>query len=88
MSTEPDWRRSASCLGTDPGVFFPERGGYDSYGRARRICSECPVVEPCLEAALVGEQGDSGRRAGMFGGLTPDERDALVQARRVLGITA
>lgn len=72
-----DWRSLAACRKEpDPEVFFPENGG--NYTRARKICATCPVTEPCLALALRSEAGTSDRlRAGMFGGLTPEERCEL-----------
>ena len=39
---------------------------------AKAVCRRCPVVEPCLQWAL-----ESGQDAGVWGGLTEDERRAL-----------
>ncbi|MET7458744.1 WhiB family transcriptional regulator [Streptomyces sp. NPDC005574] len=64
---------SAAC-GTsrvDPEVFFqkrPERGR--SWARAaKEVCSVCPVVRSCLEAALRRQEA-----FGVWGGLTTWER--------------
>jgi hypothetical protein len=68
----------------DPSWWFPSRedagapGG--SYGRARRICSACPVRVECLEAALVEEAGE-GFRTGMRG-RSANERAVLARQRR------
>lgn len=45
------------------------------YAPARAICSQCPVTEQCLHAAMVEETGVL--RRGMRGGLTWRERGAL-----------
>jgi WhiB family redox-sensing transcriptional regulator len=47
------------------------------YFEARRICSTCTVRKKCLEYALA-----AGETAGMWGGLTPDERRPLHRKRR------
>jgi len=48
-----DWWDQASCR--DPGgglsgLFFSDE--LHDIARAKRICAECPVLEPCLEGAL------------------------------------
>lgn len=77
------WRDRAACLGTATNVFFPDHG--QSFGRARGICATCPVREHCLDDALRVEGGSKAdHRAGMFGGLNPDER-VREHRRRVTG---
>ena len=39
---------------------------------AKSVCRRCPVIEPCLQWAL-----ESGQDAGVWGGLSEDERRAL-----------
>lgn len=57
------WMDSAACQGMSD-LFF---GGW--YEEARAICATCPVRDECLDwATTIGEP------AGMWGGLTPDER--------------
>ena len=64
------WRELAACRGAELNLFFPERG--ESAGPARRVCSACPVREPCLDYAI------SNRIVhGIWGGLTERERRAL-----------
>ena len=64
------WRDRAACRGTDPDLFFPERG--ESADPARQICARCPVRQPCLVYAL-----DKGIAHGVWGGLTERERRVL-----------
>jgi len=40
--------------------------------RQKKICERCPVKEPCLAWAL-----ESGQDAGVWGGLSEDERRAM-----------
>ena len=49
---EEIWRQDAACarLGVPPGIFFSEDLG--DIAQAKRICAECPVLAPCLEAAI------------------------------------
>ena len=51
MTTDDDtataWMHEGNCRLHPPATFFPSDGvGVD---RARKICSSCPVTEPCLE---------------------------------------
>jgi WhiB family redox-sensing transcriptional regulator len=64
------------------GVFFSppgERGRArrEREEQARRICSRCEVIETCAAMAL-----DFKERYGVWGGLSADERQALLGARR------
>jgi hypothetical protein len=53
-------------------TFFAERGQREELATAKAICSSCPVVSQCLAWAL-----ETGQDAGVWGGLTADERRAL-----------
>ena len=71
----PDWRSDAACRDADPELFFPD--GDISSARAqvktaKLICRGCPVSATCLNWALA-----SGQEAGIWGGLTEDERRRL-----------
>jgi WhiB family redox-sensing transcriptional regulator len=47
------WQAEARCRdgsGTLTSLFFSEE--LQDIARAKRICAECPVIEPCLEGAL------------------------------------
>jgi WhiB family transcriptional regulator, redox-sensing transcriptional regulator len=47
------WRREARCRDTAASLtplFFSEQ--LDDIARAKAFCAECPVKEPCLDAAL------------------------------------
>jgi len=81
-SAEPAgrWEKRAACAGMDPAIFFPAPGR-GTYRQARAICGRCPVRDECLESTLRAEQSVAGIRRGMFGGLTPAERDALETTR-------
>jgi len=80
------WRDRAACRNMDPVLWHPTAwhrsgrwrrhsvGPADSadVAAAKRVCAACPVRLDCLSHAVaVGEQD------GIWGGLTPDERDAL-----------
>jgi WhiB family redox-sensing transcriptional regulator len=73
--TARTWRKEAACQGTDPELFFPDSD--NRYARAqvktaKLICRGCPVSAACLNWALAG-----GQQAGIWGGLTEDERFRL-----------
>lgn len=77
----PSWQSFAACRGIDTSIFFPERGHHKQLDLARRICSECPVKDECLEYAiskLPREQGD----VGVWGGTSAKERRAIIRRRR------
>ena len=64
------WRDGALCAETDPGAFFPDKGG--STRDAKNVCSSCPVRAQCLEYALSNDE-----RFGVWGGLSERERCRL-----------
>jgi len=61
----PDWHDRAACKGMDPGIFFPPSGGDST--RAKRICADCPVKEPCRAWGM--HEAD-----GVWGGLSRSQR--------------
>jgi len=71
----PDWRADAACRDADPELFFPDgdvRSARAHVKTAKLICRGCPVSATCLNWALA-----SGQEAGIWGGLTEDERRRL-----------
>lgn len=82
-----DWQEKAECLGQAPDFDYDQtlptksqakkpRKPPSSVEGAQRTCwTECTVREACLEFALRVEIPRG--RAGVYGGLTPNERDAL-----------
>src|SRR5215831_16352197 len=71
----PDWRSDAACRDADPELFFPDddiRSARVQVKMAKLICRGCPVSATCLNWALA-----SGQEAGIWGGLTEDERRRL-----------
>lgn len=73
-SEAPIWQRSANCLGVDPDLFFPERGG--STREAKEVCRGCVVRQDCLQYAL-----DNSEKFGIWGGLSERERRRLRRRR-------
>lgn len=74
------WRLQAACIDEDPELFFPVGStgpALDQTERAKAVCQTCRVVEPCLEWAL-----ETNQDAGVWGGLSEDERRSLRRARQ------
>ncbi len=74
-----NWIESARCIGEDPDLFFPIGSTGPAAAQvesAKAICTLCGVREECLEWALVTDQ-----EAGVWGGLSEEERRALKRAR-------
>jgi WhiB family redox-sensing transcriptional regulator len=72
------WRRDALCRSSNPDLFFPIGAtglAADQIEAAKEICGICPVAEACLEFAM-----ETNQEAGVWGGLTEDERRALKRA--------
>ncbi len=70
------WEADALCAKVDPEVFFVEKGG-NGIREARKICAQCTVGRQCLQFAL-----DANIKAGVFGGMSPLEREKLMKASR------
>ena len=68
------WQAQANCMGVDPDLFFPERGG--STREAKEVCRGCVVREDCLEYALA-----NGEKFGICGGMSERERRRVRRAR-------
>ena len=70
-----DWRHHAACREVDPELFFPIGNTGPALlqiDEAKAVCRRCDVQEVCLRWAL-----DTGQDAGVWGGLSEDERRAL-----------
>jgi WhiB family redox-sensing transcriptional regulator len=75
-----EWVYRARCKDEDPELFFPVGAAGPSVLQvemAKAICRLCEVRDECLEWAL-----STGQDAGVWGGLSEDERRALRRARR------
>ena len=73
----PDWREAAACVDEDPDLWFPTDS--HDYDIPRRICDPCPVKAACLDDVMADEglYLSTAYRYGMWGGLTPSERQTL-----------
>jgi len=74
------WRSGAACRDTKPDLFFPvgQTGpAIEHIANAKAVCNTCAVQVECLEYALMTNQD-----AGIWGGLTEDERRQIRRERR------
>lgn len=60
----------ALCTEVDPDIFFPDPSDLGGIFEAKSICSECPLTRQCLQYAI-----DNSLKDGIFGGMTPKERE-------------
>jgi WhiB family redox-sensing transcriptional regulator len=75
-----DWVHRARCKNEDPELFFPvgtTGPAAVQIERAKAVCTQCEVRAECLEWAMATAQD-----AGVWGGLSEDERRSLRRARR------
>jgi len=76
METDTDWMATGNCRDEPPATFFPNDGvGVEV---AKRICSDCPVSERCLEYALENRIDH-----GVWGGTSERQRRRILKARRL-----
>ena len=63
-----------ACRESDPDAWFPdfEKPKGPKYTEPKKLCGKCPVKDLCLEFALVNDEAH-----GLWGGLTPGERQQL-----------
>lgn len=69
-----DWRHRAACLTEDPELFFPIGNtgpALTQIEEAKAVCGRCVVAQECLSWAL-----ETGQDAGVWGGMSEDERRA------------
>ena len=72
---QDNWMAEGNCASREPSTFFPSDGvGVEV---ARRICSDCPVKEPCLEYALTNRIDH-----GVWGGCSERERRRIIRSRQ------
>ena len=74
-----DWRTTARCRTEDPELFFPVGTSGPALVQAheaKQVCMQCPVITECLTWAL-----ETGQDAGVWGGLTEEERRAMKRAQ-------
>lgn len=75
-----DWRQRAACIDEDPELFFPIGStgpALEQLERAKAVCGRCQVLDRCLEWAL-----ETNQDAGVWGGMSEDERRVLRRSRQ------
>lgn len=82
----PTWTEDAACRGINTDLFFPTRGENDR--SIKRLCHTCLVQHECLIWGLRVDKEGRGRRYGIYGGLTPKEREARYPLRELNWETA
>ncbi|QBZ73532.1 WhiB family transcription factor [Streptomyces phage Mischief19] len=77
LPDEERWTDGAACAGPD-GVapMFPHPADEAGIEYAKSLCNRCPIRDACLEAAL-----DNREAFGIWGGLTTEERRAVLRKR-------
>lgn len=77
LTCTPDtWQHHAACIDAPKDTCFPPEDEPHLYAVAKRLCETCPVIGLCLEIGLDDKHG-------MWGGLDPTERYALVRSKKV-----
>lgn len=74
------WREKAACRGEDPELFFPigtTGRALDQIELAKSVCRDCDVTAHCLEESLKNNED-----AGVWGGMSEDERRTLRRSRQ------
>jgi WhiB family transcriptional regulator, redox-sensing transcriptional regulator len=72
-----DWRHRAACRDEDPELFFPIGSSGPALMQveeAKSVCHRCVVVDECRDWSL-----ETGQEAGVWGGLSEDERRAILR---------
>lgn len=75
-----DFRHRAVCRDEDPELFFPVGNSGPALlqvADAKAVCRQCPVISECLSWAM-----QTGQDAGVWGGMSEDERRALRRRSR------
>lgn len=78
------WRTSAACRGKPTEWWFPGQGEWyrPLTERARQICADCPVADPCRDYAI-GNVIDHGIWGGTHPGRRTDTQTATTTRTRV-----
>ncbi len=78
LRTDDAWQQKAACRGPQAAVFYPptnfERKDekLEREVRAKSICAQCAVRQPCLDYAIKIREPH-----GIWGGLNENERRPL-----------
>lgn len=77
MNGEPEWMAQRACSPATADLFFERQESQIQVDRAKAICASCPVIQECLEYAIIHRE-----REGIWGGKRPTERRKLWGAKR------
>jgi WhiB family redox-sensing transcriptional regulator len=80
MRGRTDWREGGACAHDDPDLYFPissTGSALRQIAKAKATCAGCPVRQACLEFAL-----EHDLIHGIWGGTTPEDRQAWRHERR------
>jgi len=75
----PGFFRDAKCAGKDPSIFDGET--LTGILQAKKICNECPIRAACARWAMRTQE------FGVWGSLTPKERERKAKGIEVIDIT-
>jgi WhiB family redox-sensing transcriptional regulator len=70
------WLDLAACRGSDPELFFPERGEQAKGQAAKQVCASCQVQQQCRDLA-VNAAASREEDHGIFAATTPHQRTRL-----------
>ena len=78
-----EWQMHGTCRTADPEAFFPAeasrgRNSATIEARAKAMCAQCPVIQQCLRHAMRVREP-----YGVWGGLSEDERSAILAGKSV-----
>lgn len=77
---EEEWQAEALCKAKSNSIWFPpesaDRKKKIDDAKAKSICKQCPVQQPCLEYAVANRE-----YWGVWGGTTFEERKHLMNKR-------
>ena len=71
------WKADARCRGVDPAVLYVDEDDVAGLAAAKELCAACPVRDDCLEHAIASRE-----KIGVWGGMTPRERQRVIRRRR------
>ena len=86
-SDSEDWQERAACIGHDPDFFINDynrfKVGKAVTAMAVTICRRCPVIDECLDYALLLDSGGAKTQTfGVWGGMTEKERKAMLNRKK------
>ena len=88
VASEWEWQHEGACRELPSEMFFHPDGERGPRRRnrentAKAICATCPVIEACRKHALAVQEP-----YGIWGGLSEDDRLAIINQRRPLEVVA